>query len=1270
MVVWGQGVDPLTVSARLLRSGKTAEARAELNRHLLSHPRDPEAWFQMARTHLADFAQSSDAGKNRISIDLAIESLAAALKENPDHVYALKAKSVLHARAELLHYDPNLAFALAARVVKLQPSANEYLLNLSEWMTGEVRFSEHSEHRVPHDPQLGIDRSIPLIDRVITSATPYSEEEGAALFLMAKALARKGDYAGSLEFYEQALVRAKTPLQRREVLRERGASLYRHGLFQDAASSFYQGTQMGGDVSIDQWLLKTALEQLLAGAVPKLPAASLFPGVTKPEGQPPLLFSDIAAARGVDRLNGNGTCSWGDYDGDGDMDLFLAGSGLFMAVYRNDGGKFTEVTRAVGLAKTPSGYSLNLIDYDNDGLVDLYLSLNGWSGPMANRLLRNVDGRFEDVTEKSGAGDPGSGFVSLWGDLDNDGYLDLAIANGVLRDGSTPQIYRNNRNGTFTNMTREAGIVEPPSYGAIGIALGDYDGDGDLDFLVNGLDRTPNRLYRNEGKWKFTEVAKQTGVVQPPHNGFVCFFFDYNNDARPDILTTSLAPWEAVVEGLKSGYKPGALHPDATRLFRNNGDGTFTDVTMAAGLFYPMGVMGAGVADIDNDGFVDLYFGTGDPQLSRLEPNRIFRNRGNGTFVDVTALTNFARPGNKGHGVSFIDLDEDGDLEIYAQLGGHYQGDHARNAFYENQSGNRNKWLEIDLPGGNPVGVSLTLVANGVTQHREVKGSEGFGATNPMRVHFGLGQAEEVERLEIRWPTGERRTLIGVKANQILKVAAGFSHALNHHETPEKHQIETMPGGVAVLDFDNDGWDDLFFTNGAPQPSLVKRKPEDCNRLYRNVAGKFEDVTTKSGLCGSGYDIGAAVGDFDNDGLTDLFVAGVRESVLYRNQGGGVFTPVAIPKIEDWAIGGGWFDYDKDGDLDLFVVRYVHWDPATEPFCGDATQGLRTYCHPQFYTGLSNLLFRNDGGRFVDVSAASGIGRAVGKGMAVAFGDVDADGLIDAFVTNDTVPNFLFRNRGDGTFAEIGDTAGVAFNDDGRALSSMGADFRDIDNDGRDDLFVTALHNETFPFYRNTGKMLFEDRTYPSKIGKATMAFSGWSCGAFDFDNDGWKDLFVAGGDVQTNTEKFSSRASKQTNLLLHNNGDGTFEPLTMGGPAWHRGAAFADFDHNGSVDAVVTRLGDTPILHMGAKTAGHWLRLRLEGTKSNRDAIGALITIGKQTNRVTTAVGYASASSRTVHFGVGALAVIPSVVIHWPSGAKQTLTQVRADQTITVREP
>ena len=513
-----------------------------------------------------------------------------------------------------------------------------------------------------------------------------------------------------------------------------------------------------------------------------------------------------------------------------------------------------------------------------------------------------------------------------------------------------------------------------------------------------------------------------------------------------------------------------------------------------------------------------------------------------------------------------------------------------------------------------------------------------------------------------------------IRASIFFLLAAAntpFPHTLNHYESPAKHQIETMPGGVAVLDFDGDGWEDLFFTNGAPQPSLKKLIPGDCNRLYRNRGnGTFTDVTAASGLCGSGYDVGAATGDYDNDGLPDLFVAGVKESTLFRNAGAGKFTPVPIPKVEGWAIGGGWFDYDSDGDLDLFIVRYVHWDPAAEPFCGDATRNLRTYCHPQFYQGLSNLLYRNDAGRFTDVSAAAGIAATIGKGMAVAFGDIDNDGRPDAFVTNDTVPNFLFRNKGAGIFEEIGDPAGVGLNDDGRALSSMGADFRDIDNDGRDDLFVTALHNETFPFFRNTGKLLFEDRTYPSKIGKATMAFSGWSCGIYDFDNDGWKDIFIAGGDVQTNTEKFSSRASRQTNLLLRNGPGGTFTPIPLDTPAWHRGAAFADFNHDGSIDVALTRLGESPFIRWGDPPRHNWLTILLKGTSSNRDAAGARVTIGTQSNHVSTAVGYASASTRAVHFGLGSQSAVPRITIVWPSGKKQTLTSVPANRRLEVTEP
>lgn len=773
---------PLKGAVDLIRQGKTDAARTAINRYLKDHPDDAEAWYQLSRAHLTDFNRIADPAKKRIALSLALEALDATLKRNPDHIYALRSKSVIHARAELLHYDPNLSYELASRVVKLQPYANEFILNLTEWMTGEVRFTEHNDHRVPHDPQLGLDRSFDLLERVIGGAMPYSPEEGMALFLMAKTLSRRGNYKESVEYYQQAVERMQAGEQRMEVLRELGATQYRLGEFPDAASSFYQALQIMNN-RVDQWLLKIAMDQL-TGQRPPIPETYVFPARTKADarGDPLIEFKDIAPELGVNRFDGNGTVAWTDIDVDGKLDLLLAGSGTFMAAFRNEGGKFREVTKEAGLANVPSGYSLNAVDYDNDGRLDLYISYNGWNGPMKNRMFRNVGGRFEDVTDKSGAGDGGDGFVSVWGDLDNDGWIDFVVANGVLKDGSTPQVYRNNGDGTFTNMTLKANINEPPTHGAIGVALGDYDRDGDLDILINGLNNSPNRLYRNDGKWKFTEVSAQAGVVQPPHNGFVCFFFDYNNDGWPDILTTSLAPWDAVVDGLRRDYKPpskAAVHPDVVRLFRNNRNGTFTDVTLEAGLATPMGVMGAGVADIDNDGNIDIYFGTGDPQLSRLEPNRLFRNNGDGTFSDVTLLTGFARPGNKGHGVTFIDFDEDGDLEIYAQLGGHYQGDHAYNAFYRNLKGNGNHWLQLDLTGTKSnrfaIGAQVEIKSGSRTLLREVKGSEGFGATGPYRVHFGLGQATSIESMTVVWPSGLRQTFESIAADHIYTLTEGSS---------------------------------------------------------------------------------------------------------------------------------------------------------------------------------------------------------------------------------------------------------------------------------------------------------------------------------------------------------------------------------------------------------------------------------------------------------------------------------------------------------------
>ena len=510
--------------------------------------------------------------------------------------------------------------------------------------------------------------------------------------------------------------------------------------------------------------------------------------------------------------------------------------------------------------------------------------------------------------------------------------------------------------------------------------------------------------------------------------------------------------------------------------------------------------------------------------------------------------------------------------------------------------------------------------------------------------------------------------------------SSGLDYILNNCPTQRRYLPETMAGGIAAFDFDGDGRLDLFFANGAPIPRLVKTAPEFWNRLYRNDGhGHFTDVTRDSGLAGDGYSIGAAAGDFDNDGRADLFVAGVRGSHLYHNIGGGHFedvTAAAGMHEDQWAVAGAWFDYDRDGLLDLLVVHYVVWTPESNPLCHDPSGRYEVYCHPKEFKTTTNTLYHNlGGGKFEDVSAASGIRKAAGKGMGIAIADYDGDGYPDIFITNDTMPNFLFHNQRNGTFAEIALDAGVALPDDGNAVSGMGTDFRDYNNDGLPDIVFTALQGQTFPLFRNIGKGQFS-AAHASRLASLTSKLSGWGVALADLNNDGWKDLFSANSHVTDNIEAFSGDRYKLPNGVFLNRGDGTFADASAESgaafqvPRAHRGLVVADFDGDGRLDAVVSVLGERPeFWHNITPGPGHWLDLNLIGSTSNRDAIGAKIRIGHQSNEMTSSIGYASSALAPVHFGLGEQTIVADVEITWPKGKVQHLRNVKTDQLLTVRE-
>ena len=543
-------------------------------------------------------------------------------------------------------------------------------------------------------------------------------------------------------------------------------------------------------------------------------------------------------------------------------------------------------------------------------------------------------------------------------------------------------------------------------------------------------------------------------------------------------------------------------------------------------------------------------------------------------------------------------------------------------------------------------------------------------------------------------PAGERPGKSSSDAPTFVDVAAssGVDFKNDPSPTSQKYLPESMVGGVAMLDYNGDGLLDLYFVNGAgledpmpPEKSPDKSEPRYWNRLYRNNGdGTFSDTTESAGVAGESYGQGVAVGDYDNDGRPDLYVTNFGPNNLYRNEGDGTFRQVTR---EAGVSGGGWsagamfLDYDRDGHLDLIVSRYLIWDFDNNRWCGEKKPGYRAYCHPDHFEPLVHIVYHNNGdGTFGEATKASGVGASPGKGLGVAFNDFDRDGWPDLLVANDSAPQQLFRNRGDGTFEEVGLFAGVAFDADGNTFAGMGVDFADYDNDGWPDAVINALAEQRYSLYRNVSGD-FEYHSEPSGVSSITLMHSGWGMKFIDYDNDGWKDVFVAQGHVVDNVRLTKPALRYKEPLLLARNVKGKFEDVSeQSGPPFHipragRGAAFGDLDNDGFLDVAVNCNRESAVVLKNSGNRNHWLIVKTIGALSNRDGMGAQLRLVSESGQeqyglVTTAGSYLSAGDRRVHFGLGSDKRVKLLEITWPSGTRQRFEDVAGDQILTVREP
>jgi tetratricopeptide (TPR) repeat protein len=604
--------------------------------------------------------------------------------------------------------------------------------------------------------------------REILEEFPEHHEAGTMLL---KAALRLGDFRAARQLGEGFLERY--PEDRLTCLQLGAAALWEGG-----ADRAIPWLRRAVDLSLHHhrdrlkalWLLKLAFDQQ-GGYPPDLPEVYLFrpfPLPPPPPGSP--RFADIAPQVGAARLGRGRGSAWLDFDLDGDLDLFSVGIRTLHALYRNEGdGRFAEVSQAQGLADPRGGWGASCADYDNDGDPDLYVTRDGWEGAAPNSLYRNDGGYFTDVAPWAGAADSSSSFTATWGDYDLDGHLDLYVANGLVGDGGVNKLLRNQGDGTFVDLAPPAGVAHAGR--SVGTAFGDYDNDRYPDLYVVDISQA-NRLYHNQRDGTFVDLAPQAGVSFPIEGAYVAFFFDCDNDGQLDLFVSVMSAFEDVLESMITGQAAGPSRPF---LYHNEGNGAFSDRTLQAGLARSFGSMGIGTGDINNDGFPDIYLANGGPEMYRLEPNTLFLNQGDGTFVDITESAGVGNLG-KGHGATFADFDQDGDLDLCAGLGGHYDGDVWPNSLYRNEGGGGH-YLEVELEGrkGNRdgIGARVSLYAGAHQVHAEVASGFGFGSSNALAQHLGLGPHRRADRLVVRWPGGAQQVWENLPADCAIRLVEG-----------------------------------------------------------------------------------------------------------------------------------------------------------------------------------------------------------------------------------------------------------------------------------------------------------------------------------------------------------------------------------------------------------------------------------------------------------------------------------------------------------------